>query len=203
MMTNKTLIIVVTAAWGGLLQAPPCDSFQPVANRIRQGGRVAISLSSVSSDAAPPQSISTRVVIDPKAIQLKDDLIAISTATRRGFSASRSDREKAKKIINDLSMYSPVDQPAAAYYKGGKENSKTDNCSTLAGKWTLVYTDAPDITSLDGGPLSTAKLGRIGQECSPPFIKNVIEWKKPDWASSLPFTGGESSRVLQKVCCQP
>ncbi len=76
------------------------------------------------------------------------------------------------------------------------------NGSTLAGKWTLIYTDAPDITSLEGGPLSTAKLGRIGQECEPPMIKNVIEWSRPDWAASLPFSGGESSRVLQKVCCE-
>ena len=67
----------------------------------------------------------------------------------------------------------------------------------------MIYTDAPDITSLDsGGPFSTAKLGRIGQECNPPSIKNVIEWQRPDWAASLPFSGSESSRVLQKVCCE-
>ena len=46
-----------------------------------------------------------------------------------------------------------------------------------------------------------AKLGKIGQECSPPYIKNVIEWNRPDWASSLPFSGNEGDRVLQKVCC--
>ena len=76
--------------------------------------------------------------------------------------------------------------------------------STLVGKWTLMYTDAPDITSLDGGPFATAKLGRIGQECNPPSIKNVIEWMRPDWASSLPFFASDdgSSRVLQKVCCE-
>ncbi len=75
--------------------------------------------------------------------------------------------------------------------------------STLVGKWTLIYTDAPDITSLDGGPFATAKLGRIGQECNPPSIKNVIEWRRPDWATSLPFVSdGGSSRVLQKVCCE-
>jgi hypothetical protein len=45
-------------------------------------------------------------------------------------------------------------------------------------------------------------LGRIGQECSPPYIKNVIEWKRPDWASSLPLSGSDSDRVLQKVCCK-
>lgn len=30
----------------------------------------------------------------------------------------------------------------------------------------------------------------------------MIEWQRPDWASSLPFSGGESSRVLQKVCLE-
>lgn len=78
-----------------------------------------------------------------------------------------------------------------------------NNRSSLAGKWTLIYTDAPDIISLDGGPFATAKLGRVGQECNPPSIKNVIEWIRPDWASSLPFlSDDESSRVLQKVCCE-
>ena len=67
----------------------------------------------------------------------------------------------------------------------------------------MIYTDAPDITSLDSsGPFATAKLGRIGQECNPPSIKNVIEWQRPDWAANLPFSGSESSRVLQKVCCE-
>lgn len=63
---------------------------------------------------------------------------------------------------------------------------------------------APDITSLDvSGPFTTAKLGRIGQECDPPFIKNVIEWKKPEWADRLPFSlGSDDSRVLQKVCTE-
>lgn len=116
------------------------------------------------------------------------------------FSASRSDRQEAKRIINNLSKYSPSVEPARAYFKAS-ETSGIDRV-TLAGKWTLIYTDAPDITSLDGGALAAAKLGRIGQECSPPLIKNVIEWKRPGWASSLPFSGGESSRILQKVCVE-
>merc|ERR1711935_241386 len=72
---------------------------------------------------------------------------------------------------------------------------------SISGKWTLIYTDAPDITGLDTSrnPFSTATLGRIGQDCNPPFVKNVIEWKRPSWASSLPFSGNENSRILQKV----
>jgi hypothetical protein len=135
--------------------------------------------------------------------QLKDDLVALASSTRRGFSASRKDRDKAKNIINELSKLSPTEEPAAAYYattsSDAQARSDDNNVPSLAGKWTLIYTDAPDITSLDGSPLSIQKLGRIGQECNPPLIKNVIEWKRPDWASSLPFSGDEDSRILQRV----
>lgn len=55
-----------------------------------------------------------------------------------------------KQIVNELSAVSPTDEPAAAYYKDVSFGSGT----TLSGKWTLIYTDAPDITSLEGGPLS-------------------------------------------------
>ncbi len=56
-----------------------------------------------------------------------------------------------------------------------------------------------DKRQLDSGPNSVATLGRIGQECKPPTIKNVIEWKRPEWAANLPFSGTDDSRVLQKV----
>ena len=55
-----------------------------------------------------------------------------------------------KQIVNDLSAISPTVEPAAAYYK----DASFSTGSTLSGKWTLIYTDAPDITSLEGGPLS-------------------------------------------------
>ena len=84
------------------------------------------------------------------------------------------------------------------------DTNATTNTVSLAGKWDLVYTDAPDITSLDQSwnPLATAKLGRIGQECNPPYIKNVIEWKRGDIFDQLPlpFAGNKESRILQKVC---
>mmetsp|Transcript_3058 Transcript_3058/g.5619 ORF Transcript_3058/g.5619 Transcript_3058/m.5619 type:complete len:293 (+) Transcript_3058:108-986(+) len=176
----------------------PCFSFQ-VPNALETGSRGRFGAATTFLSSSVTEEPSSEISLDSEAIQLKDDLITLAAATRRGFSASRSDREKAKQIINNLAKYSPSDEPAAAYYKEG-ENSNTIDRSTIAGKWTLIYTDAPDITSLEGGPFSTAKLGRIGQECDPPMIKNVIEWQRPDWASSLPFSGGDSSRVLQKVC---
>ena len=103
-----------------------------------------------------------------------------------------------------LEKLNPTEEPARSYYEGNSsDDSGGAGSADLSGKWTLVYTDARDITTLDsGGPFAPSKLGRIGQECSPPVIKNVIEWKKPDWATALPFSGGDDARVLQKVCCE-
>ena len=86
----------------------------------------------------------------------------------------------------------------------------------------MIYTDAPDITSLDRTP--TSSLGRVGQEvisAGGPSdsqkgsyeVRNVIEWLRPKWAGRLPLPdrvkgwviGGEPSegstggRVIQKV----
>ena len=141
--------------------------------------------------------------------EAKKDLQMLSITTNRGFDASASDRKEAKKIVDILKRNNPTSEPASAYYENvsnddDDDDDENDNDNpvkgTLAGKWTLIYTDAPDITSLSSTP--TAKLGRIGQECNPPEIKNVIEWKKPDWASNIPFSGNENSRILQKVCCE-
>jgi hypothetical protein len=89
--------------------------------------------------------------IDPRAIELKDDLLALADKTRRGFNASRAERNEMKQIVSELSAYSPTDEPAAAYYG----DATSSYGPSLSGKWTLIYTDAPDITSLEGGPLST------------------------------------------------
>lgn len=168
-----------------LLAASPCVSFQTTAaSKVKsRNARTTIALALSSQQQ-----------------QLKDDLVALATSTRRGFSASRKDRDEAKNIINKLSELSPSKEPAAAYYttSSDAQDRSEDTVPSLAGKWTLIYTDAPDITSLDA-PLSIQKLGRIGQECNPPLIKNVIEWKRPAWASALPFSGDEDSRILQKV----
>mmetsp|Transcript_18424 Transcript_18424/g.22125 ORF Transcript_18424/g.22125 Transcript_18424/m.22125 type:complete len:340 (+) Transcript_18424:82-1101(+) len=150
--------------------------------------------------------------IAPEAIRLKEDLLALASVTKRGFASSKEQRQKAKDIVYDLASYNPTKNPASPYYsskdsggmvyEGTCTSTDGSDLPTLAGKWTLIYTDAPDITGLDGGPLATAKLGRIGQECTPPLIKNVIEWRRPDWAASLPFSGSDDSRVLQKVCVE-
>lgn len=123
----------------------------------------------------------------------------LAERTNRGFQASSTDRRQAREIAFSLEKLNPTAEPAAAYYEG---NAPTEEVGpSVCGKWTLIFTDAPDITGLDTSrnPFSTASLGRIGQDCNPPFVKNVIEWKRPSWAGSLPFSGNENSRVLQKV----
>mmetsp|Transcript_13372 Transcript_13372/g.28265 ORF Transcript_13372/g.28265 Transcript_13372/m.28265 type:complete len:286 (-) Transcript_13372:671-1528(-) len=170
-----------------------CRAFRTSPTGPSSRGRPWFSSENSNTNLSPPST-----GVDPGAAELKDDLIALSEKTRRGFSASKKDRDEARRIIDQLSKLSPSVEPASSYY----ENGGTNEGVTVAGQWTLIYTDAPDITTLDAGPFSAAKLGRIGQDCNPPYIKNVIEWRKPDWAASLPFSGSESSKVLQKVCCE-
>ena len=150
-------------------------------------------------DAVPTVSS----VTDPEAVRLREELVSLSDTTNRGFSATNSQKKRAKEIIFQLAKFNPTSDPAAPYYT---QNINSITGVSLAGKWDLMYTDAPDITSLDTSrnPLATAQLGRIGQECTPPLIKNVIEWKKPAWIDQLPLplTGDSESRVLQKVCTQ-
>lgn len=137
---------------------------------------------------------------------LKSELMDLADRTKRGFTSSRDDKRKAKEIVESLQRFQTIPDPASSYYDPSATSSvsagdnDTSNTS-ISGKWTLIYTDAPDITGLDTSrnPFSTAKLGRIGQECSPPYIKNVIEWVRPDWAKDLPFSGSDDSRILQKV----
>jgi hypothetical protein len=139
---------------------------------------------------------------------LKNEILEISKQTKRGFAASFRDQERARELIFELAKYNPTPEPATPYYPNAPTDFVTSG-TTLAGKWTLVYTDAPDITGLESpqqqrGFLSlpaTANLGRIGQECVPPLIQNVIEWQRPEWASDLPLFSGYT-RILQKVLTQ-
>lgn len=144
---------------------------------------------------------------NPEVQTLKSELVKLADRTKRGFTASAAEKRKANEIIQSLQRLQTIPDPAKSYYDKSStssvttgENDGTSNIS-ISGKWTLIYTDAPDITGLDTtrNPFSTAKLGRIGQECDPPYIKNVIEWVRPDWAKDLPFSGSDESRILQKV----
>jgi PAP_fibrillin len=143
------------------------------------------------------QSLSLMSAVD----SLKSELFELGLQTNRGFQATSSDRERINHLIKELTRLNPTREPARAYYSNFKPEQQSDqvvylstNEPSAAGKWTLIYTDAPDITSLETNPL--AVLGRIGQNCDPPFIENVIEWKRPAW---LPEIFGGPDRILQKV----
>jgi hypothetical protein len=133
---------------------------------------------------------------------LKSELFALSRQTNRGFQAKSNDRARVQQLINELTILNPTREPARAYYDVKKQPATESSTSTTtetsaAGKWTLIYTDAPDITGLQRtSPFLGAELGRIGQNCDPPFIENVIEWIRPTW---LPDVFGGPDRILQKV----
>jgi hypothetical protein len=135
---------------------------------------------------------------------LKRELMQLSRDTDRGVDATASQVARARTLIDELARYNPTREPARPYYRDAIYESNNINAPSLAGTWTLVWTDAPDITSLKRNSL--AQLGRIGQECAPPFIKNVIEWNPPSWTRGLPGSGWSSDtseankpRILQKV----
>jgi PAP_fibrillin len=153
------------------------------------------------------QSGASRNAVPTTLEDVKRQLIDLGAATNCGFRARPVDRNRARDLIKDLSGFATVAEPARDYYNDKSEASTLDSSSntdmlaapTLRGQWTLIYTDAPDITSL-GSTNPWAELGRIGQDCSaPPLIQNVIEWKRPSWATNLPGSGSDQSRVLQKV----
>lgn len=175
----------------------------------------------IEPTVAPPTSVDTRgdeAITDAPTAgnssekyivqKLRQELIDLGKRTERGFKASRSDRERAEKLILDLAQYNQVREPVRTYYGDKPTDHDVDTAAlppSIQGKWTLIYTDAPDITSL-GVPSPFVTLGRIGQDCSnPPYISNVIEWCAPSWANNIPFLVGknkvtsESARVLQKV----
>jgi hypothetical protein len=148
---------------------------------------------------------------------LKDSLQTLARVTKRGFTVTSSQKREISDVISKLCVYNPSNEPASSFYEDNVvSKERGEDVGSIDGKWKLVYTTAPDITSLDTTTspslfptLPSAKLGRIGQECSKEMrtIKNVIEWSRPDWISRLLEGAGEadnggSSRVLQKVVCE-
>lgn len=147
-------------------------------------------------------SVADRVLLT----QAKDELKSLAKLTQRGFDATKSQKLRARDLVKTMAKYyDPMSEPLCSFYERSDRDPYPDG-PTFAGKWTLVYTDAPDITGLGkssiANPFPASKLGRIGQECLPPFVNNVIEWKRPDWAKNLPLSGSDGSRVIQKVRCE-
>lgn len=190
--------------------------FGSVEGSVKPNGAKSGSESESESSASTATQGETAI---PEVVRLKSELMQLSERTNRGFTASTDDRRTATQLVESLQRFRSVPEPARSYYdpstissvhigdddeeevSGSSSSRRSRSKSSISGKWTLIYTDAPDITGLDTSrnPLSTAKLGRIGQECDPPYIKNVIEWLRPDWAKGLPFSGTDDTRILQKV----
>ncbi len=139
--------------------------------------------------------------------QWKEELLHLCQRTKGGFEATSQDRRQIERLIEQQQMNKDlklVIETAIQEYYEGKETS------FLRGKWDLLYTDAPDILSLQTSsflptnPLAP-QLGRIGQDCTnPPIIENVIEWKKPSTTTNLlpSFLSSLPERILQKVSCR-
>lgn len=98
--------------------------------------------------------------------------------------------------------------PTTAFYDDDDvadedDGETTTTRSSLEGKWTLLYTDAPDILALADGGDAVARVQRIGQHCDPRegTVTNVVEWMPPAWVGALPTAlgGTGAERVLQKV----
>lgn len=124
----------------------------------------------------------------------------------RGFKCTKSERGRVEKLLDELSKVNPTEEPGAAFYEegqsGGDDPDQIGAKPSIAGRWRLIYTDAPDIIALGDNQL--AELGRIGQECDAvaKTISNVIEWSPPSWlksgvvANSFPFT---DDQVEQRI----
>eukprot|EP00977_Amphora_coffeiformis_P006266 scaffold1344_cov124-Amphora_coffeaeformis.AAC.1 len=72
-----------------------------------------------------------------------------------GFQATPTDRQRMKYLIQQLAAVTAknpaaaTQEPAAAYYtKGTHDDNNPTSSPSLVGKWTLLYTDAPDILTL-------------------------------------------------------
>lgn len=178
----------------------------------------ALSSASTKTTTTRPSTLKKEIIPeDEDRSRLKKSLLELSYETKRGFFASSTQRSKAKDIIEKLGSLNPTLEPASSYYS--KENKLEGydidfDKPTITGQWTLVYTNAPDITSLDPNTNfipsilpPSAKLGRIGQDCdaTKSTISNVIEWTRPDWVNSFiqdDMKKGSNNRILQKVVCE-
>ncbi|GAX24981.1 hypothetical protein FisN_2Lh260 [Fistulifera solaris] len=155
-----------------------------------------------SNETNPP---SLQEVQERKRLKLKRELKDLGEQSDRGFRATLKEQNEVRQLIFQLAALNPTPAPAEAYFS--TTDATNTGVASARGKWTLIFTDAPDITSLKSPFNTLAELGRIGQECEPPTITKVIEWKAPDWVLQSPFVldlwkgridGGEP-RILQKV----
>jgi hypothetical protein len=132
-----------------------------------------------ASMSAPPVS----------AASLKAELLAACRPLEMGTSATSRDRERIRSLLDRLvAAGDGVADPASIFYSDAERAECDPTEPSIAGRWKLVYTDAPDVLSLNYNPL--ASLSSIGQTCDAgaKTIANVIEWKPPGMLEKLPFS---------------
>lgn len=164
--------------------------------------------------------------------ELKQKAFQLADEAERGFRSTPEQAKEMRAIIDRLTKLNPTTEPAWSYY--GKKNPLTrqlyqslanqkdkkekedinPDVASLEGKWILTYTDVPSVVDLanDSNRWGVAKLGRIGQECTPfpdYTVRTIIEWKRPDWVQSMDNTlpgpvsnwlfGKSESSILQKT----
>eukprot|EP00535_Pseudo-nitzschia_heimii_P006038 CAMPEP_0197180378 /NCGR_PEP_ID=MMETSP1423-20130617/5013_1 /TAXON_ID=476441 /ORGANISM="Pseudo-nitzschia heimii, Strain UNC1101" /LENGTH=525 /DNA_ID=CAMNT_0042630449 /DNA_START=267 /DNA_END=1847 /DNA_ORIENTATION=+ len=153
--------------------------------------------------------------------ELKVKLYELSDSIDRGFRSTPQEAKEMKAVIDRLTELNPTTEPAWSYY--GKKNPLTrqlyqslakpkkkdenqnenDDLASLEGKWILTYTNVPSVVAL-AKQSNFAKLGRIGQECTPfpdYTVRTIIEWKRPDWVQNLEtnLPGAVSRRLFGKA----
>ena len=118
-----------------------------------------------------PDAVVESVDDAPDAVaEAKDALLQAIAGTDRGFKKDKSAAASVRNAIHALSDAAKDLAPVP-----------------LDGDWTLLWTDAPDITGLGSSLPFAPTLGRIGQEISAAdgTVVNVIEWRPASLLSTL------------------
>ena len=142
-------------------------------------------LRATPDDATPAEAPPTEPIDDtPDAVaEAKDALLQAIAGTDRGFKKDKSMAASVRNAIHALS-----------------DAAKDLTPVPLDGDWTLLWTDAPDITGLGSSLPFAPTLGRIGQEISAAdgTVVNVIEWRPASLLTTLRSELSEDS-VEQRV----
>ena len=129
-------------------------------------------LRATPDDATPAEAPPTEPIDDaPDAVaEAKDALLQAIAGTDRGF---KKDKSMAASVRNAIHALSDAAKDLAPV--------------PLDGDWTLLWTDAPDITGLGSSLPFAPTLGRIGQEISAAdgMVVNVIEWRPASLLTTL------------------
>lgn len=90
----------------------------------------------------------------------KQRVVALCAAADRGFASSRAERAEIEAAIDELCTQNPTENPA--------QNLALRRC------WKLIYTSAPDVSTLNANPL--VAVGAVYQDARDwPTIVNVID----------------------------